>query len=262
MPSESVLTPARRDALRACLAIALLAGPLWASLLHLGDPSYRYERVELTTEGEKAIDTADPWGRTAGTPVSQSIACIDDWARVRTCAFERHLANGSTVPTGWSTSNPEMVDFPPEAGYEYVVVRDQVYEIDYVVNESAREGGDYSIDLALEPVPAEDALDNASIDGRDDPDSVPDPVLTAARTGSAVTDRDVDVPKDPILTGDGRYYRVYKARDVEPSSGEQFADVLLTYVAPVVGLIWIGRLFGRVEVEYVGNDTDTSERSR
>lgn len=252
MPSESVLTPARRDALAACLAIALLAGPLWTSLLHLGEPAYRYERVEVTTEGDRAIETADPWVHAPESPVSESIACIDDWARIRTCAFERHLANGSTVPTGWSTSNPENGDLPVEGGYEYVVVRNQVYEADYVVNESAGDGGYYSIDLGLEPVSAYDALDEASIDGRDAPDGVPDPVLRAARTGSATVHREIDVPREPILTDDGGYYRVYQARDVEPGIAEQAADGLLTYVAPIVGLLWLARLSRRIDVDYVG----------
>lgn len=263
MSSTPVLTPARRDAIAALVAVALIAGPVWASALHLAEPSHRYERVEITTDGGRGIGLAGDAVVLPDLKVSDRIRCVVP-RESRICAFEEHLAEGRTVATdAYSAPNRSEPFLSHQTDYDYVVLGEEVYETSYVVNESARsEGGSSRIDLALEPIPPETALEDASIDATEEPDRVPDPVLVAARTGSATTHRDVDVPEEPIEVDGGRYYRVYQTGPVPYPEREEIADGLLTYVAPLVGVLWLRRLLGRVEVEYVGDEGDAPGRHR
>jgi hypothetical protein len=97
MPSDGPLTPARRDFLLAVAALALLAGPLWANALHLGDPTYRYERARVEVGGERGIEYVDESAAPSGVSISEEIGCSIP-REVRTCAFERYLAANHTVP--------------------------------------------------------------------------------------------------------------------------------------------------------------------
>lgn len=264
MTAVSGLTPARRDAVAAFVALALLAGPVWTSAFHLGETGYRYERIEVTTGEDRPVKFADGSERPSYVTVSERIGC-SDWFEGRTCAFERHLSEGATVPTGVHTGrNGSAISTPFEDDYDYVVVDDEVFRATYTTNGSAgeEEQGSYRVYLSLEPVSPETALENVSIDAAKYPDRVPDPALNAARTGSAVADHRIEVPEELILTDDGRYYRVYLAEEVEPSTGEQLVDVWLTYFTPVVGLLWLLLLRRRVEVNYVGERNDGWSRRR
>lgn len=261
MIAVSGLTPARRDAVAALVALALIAGPVWTSAFHVGETDYRYERIEVTTSEDRPIRFADGSERPSYLTVSERIGC-SNWFEGRTCAFERHLSEGATVPTGVYTGrNGSAISTPFEDDYDYVVVDDEVFRATYATNESAQEEqGSHRVYLSLEPVAPEAALENVSIDAAKYPDRVPDPVLDAARTGSAVADHPIEVPEELILTDDGRYYRVYLAEEVEPSTGEQLVGVWFTYFTPVVGLLWLLLLRRRVEVHYVGEDADRRDR--
>lgn len=253
MPSNSVVTPARRDTLTAMVALLLVAGPFWAAQFHLGQPAYQYERVEVTTGDESAITEADESPSLVSAPVSESIACIGNWEPIRRCAFESHVADGATIGSGWHTSNAGLVDGAmPRERYQYVVVGEQVYETTYVANKSVRnDRGMYRIDVALEPASARAALDDAAIDAQDD--VVPAPVREAARTGSATASRDAQVPPELIQVDDGRYYRVYQTGTTDPWIGEVVLGGLLTGIAPLAGLLWLVSFSRRIEVQYIGS---------
>lgn len=246
----ALLTPARRDALLAVIALALLVAPVWAPMVHLGDPIYRYESTRVTAADDGTIEYANDGPQTPA-PISVEIACTAEFMQSRSCFFEQYLAANHTVPSGISSSNPNTTDIPTFERYQYAVVNGTVYETSYVANHSREnEEGFYGVDLALEPVPADEALRWASVRA----DRVPGPIREAAETGVGTAHREIEVPKTPVRLDDGRYYRVYAAGRTDPLELEQFAGTLLRWGSPVVGLGLVGRLSGRVEVTYVGDE--------
>lgn len=256
MPSASPLTPVRRDALLALLALVLLAAPLWAPSLHLGDPTYRYERVEVVvndTSIEYANETAVPYE----TPISDDVACSSGW-EVRACAFERLLVENRTLPTKVYSSNPNDDETGRRSSFEdryhYVLLNDTVYRVTYVTNSSApRSDGMYRVDMSLEPASPERVLQRTSM--RVESDDVPPVVAEAARNGEAHARHEVEVPETPIRLEDGTYYRVYRIRwSDDPPPIARALDFFLTYFAPLVGLFLFARLSENVEVTYVGDD--------
>lgn len=255
MPSDDLLTPVRRDGLLAVLALVLLAAPLWAPSLHLGDPTYRYERAEVVIN-DTSIEYANETGVPYETPISDDVACSSGW-EVRACAFERLLVENRTIPTRVYSSNPNdetrrWSSF--EDRYHSVLLNDTVYRVTYVTNSSApRSDGMYRVDMSLEPASPERVLEHVSM--RAESDDVPPVVAEAARSGEAQAPREVAVPDTPIRLDDGTYYRVYRVRwSDDPSPIARALDFFLTYVAPLVGLSLIARLSENVEVTYVGED--------
>ena len=250
MPA-ALLTPKRRDALLAVVALALLAAPFWAPLVHLGDPTYRYERVRVTA-ADGTIAYANDSDPPIRDPLSVDVACTGDFMHSRGCYFEQHLAANHTVPTGVAASPPGPTSPPNFEHYEYAVVNGTVYETSYVANRSAKNSdGMYRVDLALEPASARDALEDVSVPA----DEVSAPVREAAETGVGTAHRDVDVPKTPVRFDDsGTYYRVYAAGQTDPLDLERFLADLLRWGSPLVGLALVGGLQGRIEIQYVGDD--------
>ncbi|WP_128477919.1 hypothetical protein [Halorussus pelagicus] len=246
MAPVALLTPPRRDALLAVIALALLVAPVWAPILHLGDTNYRYERVRVTAENG-TIEYANESAAPAGTPVSVEVACTEGAMRSRACFFEQYLAN-NTVPTSIYATNLINHDLPTFERYRYVVVNETVHELRYDSNRShENENGMYRVDLALEPTSARDALKSVSIRA----ERAPGPVRAAAKRGTATSHRDLDGPKTPIRLSDGTYYRVYLS-SATTSSFRSFAAGVLRWVTPLVGLSLIAGLSGRFEVRYVG----------
>jgi hypothetical protein len=280
MPSAALLTPRRRDALIALLALALLAGPLWVPALHLDDPTYRYERARVTA-GDAGVSFANASAVPAGTVASDEIACAGYSSRA--CAFERHLARGHTVLTGIYSSHPgERTDpfavAPDRYDYEYVQIEGTVYEPTTVANDSrvyvvangtvyeagespagADTSGDlYRNELSLRPVsPAEALADVAR-----DPGAVPGPIRRAATTGAGVAHRDLEVPHTPIRTADGRYYRVYLASQRQPPGDRGWIETLLRAGTPIAGLFVLSRLRDRVAISYTGATGRDESRRR
>ncbi|WP_096389660.1 hypothetical protein [Halopenitus persicus] len=267
MSSTDRLTPQRRDALRAVIALALLAGPLWIPALHLGDPTYRYERAQITDDGSGVAfenESAVP----AGTILSEEIACAGTSSRA--CAFERHLARNNTVltPIYSSTAGTGTSSFAvaPDS-YDYVQINGTVYEATTVANrsrvyvvanrtvyekgeapEDADTSGDlYRVELSHRQAPPAEVLFRVSRDV----DTVPSPIAQAARTGTGVAHRDLDVPKTPIRTAEDTYYRVFRAGQNE-TGGHAWLDTMLTIGTPIAGLIILVRLRRRVEITHVG----------
>lgn len=248
MPRLPPLTPARRDALLAVLALALLVAPVWAPMLNLGDPAQRYERARITTENG-TIEYADEQEPPTHEPISTEIACTESFMRSRGCFFEHYLAEGHTIPTGVWTTNPDHGHIPSYQRYRYAAVNGTVYRVSYVANESVQNDmGLYRVELALEPEPADEVLHSVSVRA----ERVPDPVRRAAETGVATSHREIEVPDRPVRLDDGTYYRVYDAGETEPSELDNLVAGLLHYGLPFVGLSLVGHLSGKFEVRYVG----------
>ncbi|NHN57954.1 MULTISPECIES: hypothetical protein [Halorussus] len=247
--APALLSPKRRDALLAVVALALLAGPIWAPLAHFGDPTYRYESARVTaSDGTIAYaNDSDPPVR---GPISADVACTGDFAHSRGCYFERYLARNHTVPTGIASSTPGPSRLPTVDHYEYAIVNGTTYETSYVANRSAENSdGMYRVDLALEPASAGDALQRVSVSAED----VRPAVREAARTGVGTAHREVDVPETPVRLGDNTYYRVYAAGHTDRLNVELLLADILRWGSPLVGLALAGRLRSRVDVRYVGD---------
>lgn len=247
------LNPLRRDVLLALLAIGLLAGPLYAAALHLGAPTYEYDRVEVTTT-DRGIEYSDQEQVPPRTPISDDLDCVG-WGDLRACTFERHLLDEGFLPTEVYSTNPNYTSafsVYSRDYYDYVQIDDAVYEPTYVTNTSARrDDGMYRVDATIEPADPDEVLDRVAVDADDD---LPSVVAETARSGTTTAPWEVDVPEAPIRLADGTYYRVYRERGVtEPSSVERLLSSLLTYVAPVVGVVVLGRLSRRIEVSYRGD---------
>lgn len=268
MPSTTLLTPRRRDALSVLVALVLLAGPVWIPAFHLTDPTYRYERTRVAVDGSGVafVNASDV---PAGTALSDDIACAGSSSRA--CAFERHLARNHTVLTGiYSTDPGERTDpfaTAPDR-YEYVQIDGTIYEPITVANLSrvyvvangtvyqkgtAPPGVDtsgdlYRNELSLRPASPAEALADVSR-GLDE---VPAPIRRAARSGTGVAHREVSVPRTPIRTEDGTYYRVYLASQRESFDGRAPVEMLLVVGTPIVGLALLYRLRDRVEIIYTG----------
>ncbi|MCU4743895.1 hypothetical protein [Natronoglomus mannanivorans] len=256
MPADDIPLPATRDAFRVVVALALLAAPLWAPMLHLSGPTYQYEGTEVVADGDGIAYADESMADASRIPISDEIACSDLYD-VRLCAFERLVADGVTVPTDWYRGSPDSTRGPsPDERYRYVMIDETVYETTYPANDSARnENGNYRIDLGLEAVESDDVLRAVSV--RASHDDVPDAVAEAARHGSANASTSVTVPETPVRLEDDdgteRYYRVYSSGssdDTPPMLG--LVDWVLRYAAPLVGVALLAGVWSRVEVTYVG----------
>lgn len=259
--SVRLLTPARRDALLALIALGLLTGPLWAPVVNLGGPTHQYERFEVTTT-ETGIEfaTEGPAPFQTRTSISDDIACSST-REIRPCAFERLLLENETVPTEVHTTNADAFIGDATERYRYVLVDDTVYEPTYAPNRSVRnDDGWYRIDLELEPADPDEALERVSLPA--DSDGVPPTVAEAARTGEATTRHDVAVPETPIRLEDGTYYRVYQSDSSLRPPVWRGLDGFFRYVSPFVGLYLFWRLSARVSFSYVGPQDETTDRSR
>lgn len=238
---------ARSVLLVVVLAIGLLAGPLWVEVLHLDDRVYRYERVEVATQGgtiEYVSDANDP-----GVAISEDIACSGAIVS-RTCYLERGLIGNRTAPTSRYTSG-NVSGRSIESEYRFVAGSEAVYRVAAVLNRSQGfvvENGSvrpvdedsasnervlYRVDLDLERVSTTTVLDSVSVDVKD----VAPPVREAARTGSVRTYSPVEVTETPVKLDDGSIYRVHLAAQYGPPETGRTAVLLLRYLAPLAGLL-------------------------
>lgn len=275
MPSTTLLTPHRREAVGALLAVVLLAGPVWIPTLHLDDPTYRYERARVTVDGA-SVAFATASDVPPGTTVSDEIACSGYPSRV--CAFERQLARNHTVLTEVYSSEPGERTHAFAAGadrYDYVRIDGIVYEtttlanrsrVYVVANGTVYEAGEapdgvptsgdvYRNELSLRRVSQTAALADVSRDT----DAVSTPVRRAAETGVGVAHRERSIPRTPIRTAGGTYYRVYLDERRQPIIESGWIETLLVLGAPMVGLGTLSRLRRRVEITYVGPRDDATD---
>lgn len=245
--------PRHRDVVLALLAVALLTAPLWIAPLDLGEPTYHYERSEVSVDGDE-ITFAESNVTPQAWPLSERLACTGRDSR--TCAFETSLTDGRSVPGVTYTTSPNGTSSAPwDHDYDYVVGGDGVYEPTYVVNETpvTVDGIDglYSVDLTVDPVAPGDALEAVAIDIGD----VEPAVREAAESGSSESTADVEPPKTPVKTDDGSYYRVYRTGSAAPSPAESGLETALTIGPPILGFGLVFVLSRRFEVHYTGGGT-------
>jgi hypothetical protein len=255
MPGTAFLTPKQNDALLVLVGVILLASPAWVAALHVGEPTYHYERVQVVVDDEEGLTYARDDPEFIGLPISTEIGCSIPH-EVRACAFERHLLDNHTVPTEVYTNNPDL-DTVRSYGirYRYVTINGTAYRSAQVPNRSVqREDGLYRVDLGLRRVPMERALRAGSLNATFDREQIPSAVYRAAVSGESTAPRRVDVPEMPIRLDDGEYYRVYYEERTEAPGFLQLLEWIFTYVGPLVGLGILIRVSGRVAVIYVGDD--------
>lgn len=239
------------------LAVGLLVAPLWLPTLPLNEPTDEYERAEIVIN-DTTIEYASEFDdEIRAGPISHDIACTGHprFRDIRTCAFEQHLNNNNTVPTGIYGAYPGPDDggLGSRTDYRYIQLEDGVYKPITVGNTSVQRSADssatdalYRSDLGLQQVPAERALNGVARDLND----VPSVVADAARSGRATSRAEITVPEDPVSVGD-RYYRVYRRGQTAPMFWEAPLETILRYGAPFVGLVGLIRLSDRVRLSYV-----------
>lgn len=247
-----LISPRRRDLVLVLVAVALLTGPFLGTLLHLGEPTYQYGRTEITVD-DTSIEYTDAEAVPRHVRISEAIGCLNG-QEARICAFEELLLQNQTIPTDAATNNPSYnpSGFSAER-YRYVLVNETVYRSVYVPNESVQQdNGMYRLDLGLQRIPPDQALQSVSL--HVNADSVPSPVAEAARSGESSSQQELEVPKTPIQLENGTYYRVYLEMRNDVSQPARVTAFLLTYGAPVVGLCVVGWLTRQVRVTYTGDE--------
>lgn len=243
------LTPARRDLLLACVALALLTFPLWGASYLPPSSTYQYERVEVVPT-DSTIEYVDDVP--SDVPVSDEVGCSGSW-EIRTCTLEGQLTN-ETIPTECTTTgtDPDPSTLPGGDRYGYVDLDGTLYEAVAIANESASTDDDtHRIDIGLEPASPDEALEDVAVDRN--ADEVSSTATEAATDGRAETSSEAEIPETPIKTGDDTYYRVYLTSSSSVSTlVSSPIDALVPYVPSGLGLYLLVGLSRRIEVSYVG----------
>lgn len=251
MSANGWLSGRQRNVLYAIVALGLLAAPLWVPALHLDDPTYTYERTEIVVDDEDGITYAGPFGEQP-RHLSDDVACTQAFEDYRICALERQVLSQGTIPSGMFTTNPDLSEIGPGRGqYRYVQLDGSTYETELVVNESVQnDDGLHRLDLSLDSVPAEDVLDSVAHDATTDHPEIQAVVREAARTGSATTHTERDVPAIPLYVENEGYYGVSLADRTDPAPTGVALGGLLPVAFPFVGLFLLYRVVSTVEVRY------------
>lgn len=257
MPSATALSSPRRVALAGLLAVALLGAPIWVPALHLDDPTYTYERLEVVVDEEDGITLVNDSTFPGSEQLSDRLGCTHPLEDYRLCGFERQLQDEGTVPSGWYTSNPGRGISSAWARYQYLQLNGTTYEAVTRVNESVtNENGLYSVDLALERVDHDAVLDAISRDTAEtEALDVHPRVVDAAEEGSATSHEEIDVPATVFAVEDG-YYRVYKADESGPAATGGALSALLYWGCPPLGVWILLHLRRYVDVRYAAGRSD------
>ncbi|AGN02699.1 hypothetical protein L593_13800 [Salinarchaeum sp. Harcht-Bsk1] len=236
------------------LGLLLCTAPVWIGFLHVDQPVSVYERAAVTTDDGRIEFVDRPLEAVQPVEISQDLGCTianDDWPS-RLCYHESAIASNDAEPiVGW-TDDPDE-DPWIRSQFSYVQVNGSVYDQMAFVGEARRRDADdaasrYPIVLGLERVDADAALRDLSIPSTDE--AVPGVVRDAAATGTVRTQRSVDVPRHPIRTADGRYYRVYLRSTESPPLFDSVLYTVARFFAPVVGLLSLHSAWTRMEISY------------
>lgn len=169
------------------VGLLLLLNPLYIGFFHLGDPTYRYERVEieLTDDGYRTADQSLGLER-----IDSDVACLRGYP-TRACQFERFLHEGGngTVPSNFRFHH---------AGREYsaVLLDGQFYKPRSVERNETWY-------MTLEPASKGETLKRVSTAYA----AAPAPIQHAVRTGSVSTHREPGMTNE-LVRRDGNYYVV------------------------------------------------------
>ena len=211
------------------LGVLLLLSPLYVDLLALGEPTYRYERVQVAyVDGE--VEYTSP-GEDPFFPMLEvaDVACLPGSSR--TCQFEQFLLSdeNATVPT--DNTGASLRAF---TDYEYVYVErndeGQFYRPDTA-------GDDESTwRLTLEPVPAERALAEAATFYAD----ASRPVRRGVLTGNVTTHHEL-AGANELVEEDGDYYFLHMVGASPPRGGERLFKFALVAGGVAAGLLLVLR---------------------
>lgn len=244
--STREIGPVHRDLFLGAVALALVIAPLWIPALGLDTPVHTYERAEVVIDGG-GFEYADYPQTSELVPISDDVACSAEVfiGQVRTCSFERYLAENEPISTGISGDGGPYV---LSERYDYVLLNGTTYEATYTERET--EDGRTTYHLDNERAAPEAVLRDVAIDV--DRDHLPDAVREAARSGEGRSRGAVEVPQTPIRVDDGTYYRVYEAgtdqtpRNVVPGTAARV-------VASIAGLALGYRVSRRIEVTHASD---------
>ncbi|ELY90574.1 hypothetical protein C483_10956 [Natrialba hulunbeirensis JCM 10989] len=260
LPDPGGDSPFYRDLAVSLLALCLLTSPFLVATFHIGEPAHEFDRAAVTTN-DSTIEYADRDDVPALTPISEDIDCAGWAGDLRACALEEQVLDGQAVPAGMWT---EGVGHTPPARpylagyYQYVQLDRQVYEPTYETNASEQRNGMHRVELSLEPTNPDDALQRISVDVTDE--VLHPTVAEAAREGATTTRAAVDIPETPIELEDGTRYRVYESQQVDDSPWDSSSLAsALRYIAPLLGIALLVSLSRRIEVSYVGGESERSE---
>ena len=236
------------------LGLLCCSAPVWIGFFQVDEPVSVYERAQVTTDDGRIEFVDRPSRAVQHVEISSDLGCTignEDWPS-RLCYHESAIAtNGAEPIVGW-TDDPNE-DPWIRSQYSYVQLNGSVYDQTASVGEARRQSsGDtasvYPIVLDLERVDPETALRELSIRSTDE--DVPGVVSDTAVTGRVRAQRRVDVPRQPILTPDGRYYRVYLRSTESPPLLDGVLYTFARLFAPVIGLLSLHSAWTRMEITY------------
>lgn len=203
------------------LGILLVFTPHFVGHLHIGDPIYRYETVEV----KPTADGIEFQGDYPGGGLDDDIACIGYVERA--CPLERQLLTNQNISTKYGVDTQS-------ADYNYLLFNGTFYRITY----DKRGSRTY---LGLNLVSSDRAFRRSATSVED----TPQPVQQAVESGS-VTVREESLEENRYrnkLVRDAGTYYVVSRTPVRYSTraerrGEQI-ETALSVVGPVVGLGFI-----------------------
>lgn len=200
------------------LGILLVFTPHFVGHLHIGDPIYRYETVEVTP-------TADGFefrGDYPGGGLDDDIACIGYVERA--CPLERQLLTNQNISTKYGVDKQST-------NYNYLLFNGTFYRITY----DERGSRTY---LGLDPVSSDRAFRRSATSV----EYTPQPIQQAVESGSA-TAREALLEengyRNELVRDAGTYYavsqNVVRYSTIAEHRGEQI-ETVSSIVGPVVGL--------------------------
>ncbi|WP_435155718.1 hypothetical protein [Haladaptatus sp. DFWS20] len=203
------------------VGLVLLLNPLYIGLLHLDDPTYRYQQVEVEfTDGGYRTDERSLLGVER---IDSDVACLRGYP-TRACQFERFLYNGGngSVPTNYRFRH---------AGRDYsaVFVNGQFYRPRGI----ERNGTWY---MTLEPASKEEVLKGVTTPYADAPVSI----RHAVRTGNVSTHREIEMTNE-LVRKDGTYSVIRLADKAEASNSKRLLHYLFLVGGVVVGFFHVLR---------------------
>lgn len=205
--------------LRLGLAVLLVTSPVLIYVSGYGQPTYRYESVEIEADGN-AFDYDDD--RVRFFQGFEGVDCYLEIERSRLCVLERRLLDGNL------TVDDQRVDYPT-VDELYTYHDGQFYER----HDTIRNG---TLVLDLRPVSAGAVLSTVSYDLED----LDRPLQRAVEGDTGAVHRDLDA-HGRIVWHEGSYYALY---ETESSQAKGYPA---SFVGAIAGLWLLSRSI-RVEI--------------
>lgn len=199
------------------LGILLVFTPHFVGHLHLGDPTYRYEAVEV----EPTSDGFEWRGDYPGGGLDDDVACVGPLQRV--CPLEQLLLTNNVTTRYAITGEP--------SGYSYIYVP----ENGFYRATSERRGGDTR--LLLEAVSSEKVFRRTATQMK----YVERPIRKAIKSESGTTRRSL-LDENKLVRDGGAYYVVTEHLVSHSTQAERRGkqiEALSSVLGPAVGIVLI-----------------------